>query len=551
MEDQEATPIVEQAIEETQAEETPTKTVKNFWERLDEVFNLSKQTNQNLEQILEQFPEVQQINQQYSSALFQPERISLCSNDDIQGNTSAPTLESVITPPTDVQGHYSSEYFSNFRVRLLRPLRNVKSIQLLSATIPNATTNIPDSQTFYWWYKIRNVADSIIGAWNGATSYTPGDIVSYGGNNLVCATPSTNVIPATYWTQVQLPILPTTPTWSSTTAYVIGNIIQYNNVMYQCTNNNTNIRPDLTYWLPTTLPADTTRPNYYDLNVYHLYYVYLAPTYFYPADYVPNEPNYFNRTYQDYQDIVDALNFCMSQAQGNNNAQLDISFQYNATLNKIIMVPSPAQLADGYYFVPCGYEDPNIPLFMASPGTVNFGGNRAYIRTAIPFTPQSILNTRLGFTWNGRIPNVFLFNDPWSSSSILSTLYWYMRKTDPYLTAINGPMITETITANSYCDLVNTSCVRIYADFTFGSTQDSLGSTNTASEPVREGLLSIIPVNTNNLGVGFYQNNFNNPLTKIPKNIAEIGISMLTDQGLPFYLPNSATVLLECAIEYI
>lgn len=511
-EEQAVNQVEEQPVEQ---EVEPTKNIKNFWERLDEVFSLTVQnskTREQMEQLIEQFPEVAKINQQFSSALFQPERISLCSNDDIQPSSQVPGVNEQTQPYRPDTGHYPSEMFSNFRIRLQRPLRNVKSLQLLSATIPNATTNIPDSQTFFWWYKLRNVNDSVKGAWNGATTYIPGDIVTFLGGTFVCILENTNSQPV----GVQIGV----------------------------------------GWIPTTLPTDLTRPNYYDLNPYHLYYVYLAPTYFFPNDYLNNEPNYFNRTFQDYQDVVDALNFCMSQAQGNNNQQLDISFQYDATLNKIIMIPSATELSDGFYYLPCGYEDQNIPLFMQEDGTdphfvIYFGGTTGFPPSQIYFTPQSTLNTRLGFTWNGRFPNVFTLNNPWADPSFYKIFYWYMRKTDPVLTASVGAMITEKVTANNYADLVNTSCVRVYADFTFGSTQDSLGSTNDVTQPIREGLLSIVPVNTTNLGIGFYQNNFNNPLTKIPKNITEIGITLLTDQGLPFYLPNSATVLLELAVEYI
>lgn len=561
MEPEEAPPIEEQAIEQPTEEETaPTKSVKNFWERLDEVFNLSSQTNQNLEQILEQFPEVAQINQQFSSALFQPERISLCSNDDIQPSSQIPGVEEQTKPYNPATGHFPSEYFSNFRIRLQRPLRNVKSLQLLSATIPNATTNIPDSQTFFWWYKLRSVAEAIQGPFDLGTVYFPGDIVLYNTNYWVCVIENGTIVPANYWTEVMIGIISSnSPSqWNSATGYNINDQVQYNGKVYICTTGNTNLPPDRIYWKQTTLPADQTRPNYYDLNPYHLYYVYLAPTYFYPNDYLDNKPNYFNRTFRDYQDLVDALNFCMGQPQGNTNAPVDdITFQYSPVLNKIIMVPLATELAADYYYLPCGYEDPNIAAFMQDTGTsahftIYFGGpgGTAYAPSDLAFTPQSTLNTRLGFTWNGRFQNVFSVANPWSDPSFFNIFYWYMRKTDPILTAVAGPMITETITANSYGDLVNTSCVRIYADFTFGSTQDSLGSTNSTNVPIREGLLSIVPVNTNNLGVGFYQNNFNNALTKIPKNITEIGIAMLTDQGLPFYLPNSATVLLELAVEY-
>lgn len=503
------TPVEPQEQEKVQTEE-PTKSVKNFWERLDEVFNLSKQTNQNLEQILETFPEVQQINQNFHSALFQPERISLCSNDDQQPSSSqtlAPVTGRFLTPS---QGHAPSEYFSNFRIRLSRPLRNVKSIQMLSAVIPNATTNIPDTQTFFWWYKLRSVAQANRGVFDLGTNYIPGDIVSYNTNTYACKVENSTTLPSntTYWTQI-------------------------------------------------ILPADTTRPNYYDLNPYHLNYVFLSPTWFFPPDFIANGNQlYFNRTFQDYADLVLALNYCMLQAQGNNNAQNDISFQYDDVLNKIIMIPNPANITAGYYYLPCGYEDPNIPLFMASSATslqygINYLGIGTSAPSSFPYTSQSLLNTRLGFTWNGRFPNPFLSSNPWSDSLFLASLYYYLRKSDPYFAGPPPLQFNQNvIIANNYADLVNTSCVRIYADFTLGSTQDSLGSTSPEGTPTTQGLLSIVPVNTNNLGVGFYQNNFDNPLTKIPPNITEIGITMLTDQGTPFYLPNSATVLLELGITY-
>lgn len=499
--------------QEEQTDQEPTKNVKNFWERLDEVFNLSKQTNQNIENILEQFPDFQRSQTMGSSALFQPDRISLCSNDDqtISSFITNLTSDTQTIPTSPQTGHFPAEYFSSFRIRLSRPLRNVKSIQLLSAVIPNATQNIPDYQTFFYYYSIRSVQDSQQGPWLVGNTYSAGDIVSYFGLNYVVNRTVTAIISQP-------------PPFS---------------LIYQQIN----------------LPADLTRPNYYDLNPSRIRYVYLAPTYFYPFDRVVDainqtpEPQYFNRRYRNYQDLVDALNFCLSQGLGNNNLAGEVSFEYNPILNKIIMVCSPQAIAQDGYFMPCGYEDPNIPKFMSNPNSViTFagGGYGNFSASAFQFVPQTYLNTRLGFTWNGKFPDPFLSSDPWSDPTTLQCLYWYLRKTDP---AINIPMAQNNkITFNNYGDLVNTSCVRIYADFTFGSTQDSLGSTS--SEPSQQGLLSIVPVNTTNLGVGFYQNNFNNPLGKIPQNITEVGITMLNDQGQPFYLPNSATVLLELAIEY-
>ena len=124
-----------------------------------------------------------------------------------------------------------------------------------------------------------------------------------------------------------------------------------------------------------------------------------------------------------------------------------------------------------------------------------------------------------------------------------------MRPKDPRFLAAPfnlQPWTADQVTANSYGDLVNTSCVRIYADVIMGSTQDS----NNTKQDDAEGLLSVVPINATNLGVGFYQNNFDNKLTKLPSIITEVGVRLVNDQGLPFSLPNSATVLLELSIDY-
>jgi hypothetical protein len=167
------------------------------------------------------------------------------------------------------------------------------------------------------------------------------------------------------------------------------------------------------------------------------------------------------------------------------------------------------------------------------------------------YTPasQSILNTRLGQTWNGLFDNPLLMTNPWTNIQFQSGLFWYMRGQDPGYNVLAYPVEQNQLTFYSYPDLVNTSCVRVYADFTFTSTEDSLGSSVQDTQNL-DGLLSLVPINATNLGVSFYQNNFNNPLTKIPDNITQIGITMLNDQGLPFYVPNSAVILLELAIEY-
>lgn len=502
---EEAIPTLTEAPVEQEAEATlaaPTKSVDNFWERLDKVFTQNSKLKEQMDELLEQFPDFEKSQQDYKSYIFQPERIALCSNDDITGNR---------TTTNDVQkneGHLPAESFSSFRIRLNRPLRNIKSIQLLSGVIPNATQNLPDNQLIFFYYRIRTLATANKGAWSAITIYNAGDIVTFLGNTFVCLLSNQNYQPVggqlgIWWNQINI------------------------------------------------AGIDTNRPNYYDINPEQIQTVWMLPTFGIPPEVLGNYGIY-NRTFTGYADLIQTLNIC-ANAPETASIPGDVKFVYNEQLNKIQFIGNSVNIdaPNNYYYLPCGYEDPNISTAMLESTQI---GNRLFLifgeyTIKDIYSPGYTLNLRLGFTWNGVISDPLqTINNPYAPGSLLpSALYWYLRAVD------SGAAISleqNILTANSYADLVNTSCVRIYADFALGSTQDSLGSASASQIPVQQGLLSIVPVNANNLGVGFYQNNFNNALTKIPQNLTEIGITMLNDQGLPYFLPNSATVLLELALEY-
>lgn len=539
-------PPPEDTAEEAE-EEKPTKSIKNFWERLDEVFQLnlqSKKWEEKLASLLEQFPDTQKISTDtFRSYLFQPERISISSNNDIQPSSQV----SYLNPST--QGHQVAETFNSFRIRLNRSLINVKSIQLLSAVIPNAIQNIPDDQCIFFYYKLRTIADANLGAWDGATTYYPGDIVSYTGNNYACQNSSTNIIPGiTYWTTT---LTPSQNIWSDTTTYNIGDSVSYNGIYYVCQQNNTTgIVPSTIYWSQMIVPANTARPNYYDLNPWRIQVVFLQPTFTFPAERLGNYLLY-NRTFSDYNDLLASMNACANDA---NSASIpgDVSFTFDNTLNKFQFIGSEAAAGNAFY-LPCGYEDKNMEIALLNASNPASSLYLVYqlfnFSTATLFEifrPNYTLNLRLGFTWNGIFPNPFTVANLYTNTDTLPRiLYFYLRNKDPGI--IGNAWTQVLLTANSYGDLVNTSCVKVYTDITFGSTQVSTSLNNNTFD---SGLLSIVPVNTNNLGVGFYQNNFDNALTKIPKIISEIGIRLYTDQDIPYNLPNSATVTLELAITY-
>lgn len=491
---EEATPTQEEPVK-TQA---PITDVGTFWERLDEVLQLVKSggtVNTKLDSILETFEETAQINQTpYRSFLFQPERIAISSNNDlfpplVISQDSSGTFQNI------VYSQQPSQYFSSFRIRFQRPLLSVKSIQLLSAVIPNAIQNIPDNSTVFFYYRLNQIENASLGIYNPTVVYNRGDIV------------------------------------------------QTLTVYYNCLQNNTlNVNPTTNPQAWASMGTDGTRPNYYELvktDPPALQYVRLLPSNLPPEEFAANQnpEQFINRSYDSYEDLLTSLNRCAATAV---TASIpgDVTFQYNVALKKFQFVP---QDTETYYYMIAGFEDPLVSAYL----TQVIAKQVPYVDWVAGYT----LNLRLGFTWNGIFPNPYIQN-PYAysqgqwRSSFANIVRPYLRPIDPYLTAV-PPAISawkqDLITANSYGDLVNTNCIRIYTDVTLGSTEDS---------DLQGGLLSLVPVNTTNLGVAFYQNNFNNPLTKIPRILPEISIRLVNDQGLPYYLPNSATVLLELAMEY-
>ena len=78
------------------------------------------------------------VHNKFKSRVYQPEIVSINSADRIETSLDENQI-----------GFYSS-----FRVVLKTPVLNVKSLQLLRATIPNICTTIPDSELCFWYYRL-------------------------------------------------------------------------------------------------------------------------------------------------------------------------------------------------------------------------------------------------------------------------------------------------------------------------------------------------------------------------------------------------------------
>lgn len=84
--------------------------------------------------------------QDYRSFIFQPERISL--NSRIDRNLNANTVDG------QEDSFFQQENYFQFSNTLRKPVLHAKSFELLRATIPAATTSIPETESMFFYYKI-------------------------------------------------------------------------------------------------------------------------------------------------------------------------------------------------------------------------------------------------------------------------------------------------------------------------------------------------------------------------------------------------------------
>lgn len=185
-----------------------------------------------------------------------------------------------------------------------------------------------------------------------------------------------------------------------------------------------------------------------------------------------------------------------------------------------------------------------------------------------PFNPvpRRILNSILGFTWNGQIPNAALLQLQNTASARLDSalgykfyigntsvdLYNRLRPIPPYM-AVSGLTLglsgleaypstsSPTYTADGYANLVYTSVVSIYSTIVCGSTVNTQRNTN---------LLGTVSMNAGNLGVAYYQNIIDDALKLFQNDIYTISIELRDEMDEPYYLTNNAVCSFTMKLTY-
>jgi hypothetical protein len=235
-----------------------------------------------------------------------------------------------------------------------------------------------------------------------------------------------------------------------------------------------------------------------------------------------------NRYFLDPSDFVSALNSAATNDDVTYNPYWinnDITFAFDSTTKKISFVGNDA----GFFYVPAGWNDPNIKTALAaSPITYPTYRGDGTTGSAVPqqYALGYTLNLRCGYALSGLSRGI----NSYSNGSL--------RYANPQ----NWPESDGTpIVADSYPNLVYTSCIYLYTNILNGASSTSSN---------RQNLLSVVPVNSAPLGITNYVSAMLTKQSTISQTIQTISIEMRDDADMPYYLPDNATVNVEIYFDY-
>lgn len=429
-----------------------------------------------MDELLSTFPtQDTSVGMAYRSFIFQPDRVSVNSRISLLN-------------PQELFANAQLENYYQFTNELRSPLLRIKQMELLRATIPNAVTSIPVSQGVFFYRRLPAEPVDNFGP-DYSEFYDEGSIHMVrllpqdAYNPDLFPTPSIYGYNATFGSYEDLITELNKSTledpdfdydeWEPNTAYSAGSIVFYEQDRWQTANGSVGT---------ATFNSDIA-------------WIQLTTTPFIPGD---------------------------------------ITFSYNATLNKVVVTGNNSFDEESgkpaYYYLPVGYADEFLPDFIS---TVVSELSASKFPTNLPYT----LNRRLGFLW-ASIAGQLDLEDEAITDDLNEHMFpkpTWNNTTDEY-----EPLLPN-YTAEGYADLVHTQNVFVYCDFVGGSTQD----TN-----LDERLLAVVPMNASNLGVTFGESKLVCPLTKVSDSIYQMRFTLRTDTGEPFYLGINAYVNLEIKLEY-
>ena len=480
-------------------------------------------------------------------------------------NTTAPLLTSGYGFIGVYQITYDGTYVNYYTTSNPRVVSAGQSVSITNAltlgfngTFPVYT--ISGSGVGTWVITINNGAGGVsstatiqyfIGGneWVAGTTYAAGDYVArtvlstqntwrslQDGNIGHQPTLTDGGIANTWWAYVD----PLVAQWATGIPYAVGQYAGYNTVVYKCIQATSSVAPGNTaYWVVSNGLSDSNPANYHylvtgydDPNVVALqgtasrqwtqYYLYTR------GEVVA----YKNKVYD-----------CILQNKGivPTNATywqlvVDAPTDVDCPIVGLNAISSTVEMED--YFQAGGVDQ--YPFPVGIPGQ--------------PFnpTPRRLLNSILGFCWNGVFsPSVIstALDTQTSTANTTTELLNRFRPVPPYFRRYAEvgvgtiPYATDatSFTADGYANLVYTSVVAIYTTVVYGSTLDSQRNTN---------LIGVASMNAGNLGVSFFDNKINGPLRVKGADIYNISIELRDEMNEPYPVTNNGICTFTLKLTY-
>jgi hypothetical protein len=357
--------------------------------------------------------------------------------------------------------------------------------------------------------------------WSSDIFYAANTLVQNDGLVFRCVVPNQAVVP-----------LDVIDNWSAITLYEVGQTAIINNIQYVCKLKNLSVSP------ANPIGAWNNVGLYAPFNIVFVAGVgsYRAINSVGPSATPPNsdlgnwEPVFLSN---DVSNVWEQMGEWEELGDSNWNPINDLSAEVSGLYG----------LSRVYDFVE-QYENTELVNFPNGVGGQPFN-----------IAPERLLNSILGFTWNGIFNPSSLTNLP--TNELLITikggavsLYNRMRPVPTYkverevnseLFRVASATATRTYTAEGYANLVYSSIVNIYTNVIGGSTLDTIRNTN---------LVATTSMNCGNLGIAFHGNYIDTPLQRVAGDINELTIELRDEVGEPFYLTNNAIMTATFKVTY-
>jgi len=357
-------------------------------------------------------------------------------------------------------------------------------------------------------------------SWRADTFYSANTLVQNAGLVFRCRVPNQGSVPADV-----------TNTWSAGTIYEVGQTVGLNGQQYVCKVKHLNLNPE------NPVPGWSNITAYLEWNIAFLPGVQsyrctnpVGPSALSPNNDVANWQGVFGN--DDITNVWGLVGDWEEIDDSNWNPINDLSAEVSGLYG----------LSRKYDYVE-QYQNTELVNFPTGIGGQPFN-----------ISPERLLNSILGFTWNGVFDPFVLTNLPTNEVSIgisggAVSLYNRMRPVPTYtVTQLNNELfraaastVTRTYTAEGYANLVYSSIVNIYTNIIGGSTLDTVRNTN---------LVATTSMNCGNLGIAFHGNYIDTPLQRVAGDINQLTIELRDEVGEPFYLTNNAIMTATFKVTY-